>query len=64
LASLIATMLALMDGLFCPWWQMTLDDEEECVGRFLPAAYGLPAAAAATSLVLKPLTAKLKIYQL
>jgi hypothetical protein len=57
-------MLALMDGLFCPWWQITLDDEEECVDRFLPAAYGLPAAAAATSLVLKPLTAKLKIYQL
>ena len=57
-------MLALNDGPFCQWWHMTLDDEEECVARFLPGAYGLPAAAAAGTLVLKPLTAKLKIYQL
>ena len=47
-------MLELIDGAFCQWWQIMINDEDECVGWFVPEAFGLPAAAAARALDLKP----------
>jgi hypothetical protein len=57
-------MLERIDCAFCQWWYLIIYDEDKCVGWFVPAAYGLPIAAAARALDVKPLTVKLKIYQL